>query len=92
MQAIAGGGTETLLAGVQGLTPAIQKAGTLAYRVANMQAYRTVFYVSIAFGGLAMLISFWIPNVDDKMSGSVAATLGNQSKTATEKRVDGVVE
>jgi hypothetical protein len=75
MEAVAAGGTASALAAVKGLTPAIEKAGAVAYRVAYMDAYRTVFYVSIAFGGLAILISFFIPNVEEHMNAGVAATL-----------------
>jgi hypothetical protein len=75
MGAIAAGGQASALAAVEGLTPAVQTAGALAYRIAYMDSYRTIFYVSIAFGGLGILISFFIPNVDSSMTGSVATTL-----------------
>jgi hypothetical protein len=94
MEAIAAGGTATALAAVKGLTPAIEKAGTLAYRVAYMDAYRTVFYTSIAIGGIAIIISFFIPNVDEYMKGSaIAATLhvkGTDHTTEHEKRENAV--
>jgi hypothetical protein len=89
MEAVAAGGTATALAAVKGLTPAIEKAGTLAYRVAYMDAYRTVFYTSIAFGGIGIIISFFIPNVDQQMKASaIAATLhvkGTEHPTEHEK-------
>jgi hypothetical protein len=76
MEAVAAGGTASAFAAVDGLTPAIEAAGTLAYRVAYMDAYRTVFYASVAFGIVAIIISFFIPNVDEYMKGSaIAATL-----------------
>lgn len=74
MAAIAAG-SESALSAVSGITSSIKKAGTLAYRNAYMDAYRTIFYVSIAFGGMAILVSFWIPNVEEHMTGNVAATL-----------------
>jgi hypothetical protein len=88
MKAVAAGGSASALAAIPGFTPAIQKAGSLAYRVAYMDAYRTIFYVSIAFGALAILISFLIPNVDELMTGDVAATLhgGNREQSQKNER------
>jgi hypothetical protein len=90
MTAIAGGGTPAALAAVQGLTPAIEAAGALGYRVAYMDAYRTVFYVSIAVGVITIAISFFIPNVEEHMEhSSVAATLhtkANADVTEHEKK------
>lgn len=75
MTAIAGGGLPSALAAVPGLTPTISAAGALAYRHAYMDAYRTVFLVSIAFGGLGIIVSFFVPNVDKNMTNSIATTL-----------------
>jgi hypothetical protein len=47
-----------------------------AYKTASAQAYSTVFYTTIAFSGIAVVISFFSPNVDDKMTGEIAVTLG----------------
>jgi hypothetical protein len=91
MTAIAAGGSASALAAVPGLTASVERAGTLAYRVAYMDAYRTIFYVSIAFGGLAILVSFWIPNVEEHMTGNVAATLHGGSaaaQVAQDRKVD----
>jgi hypothetical protein len=57
MTAIAEGGLPSALAAVKGLTPQIEAAGALAYRVAYLAAYRTVFYTSIAFGVVAIGIT-----------------------------------
>ena len=54
MTAIAEGGLPSALAAVKGLTPKIEAAGAVAYRVAYLDAYRTIFYVSIAFGVVAI--------------------------------------
>ncbi|CAK7207443.1 hypothetical protein SEUCBS139899_010253 [Sporothrix eucalyptigena] len=61
--------------GIPGLTDQIQAVGETAYRLANSQAYSTVFLTTLAFTGLAILLSFLAPNVDDKMTGQIAATL-----------------
>ena len=60
---------------VPGLTDSILAAGTQAYKLANSQAYSTVFYTTIAFTGTAVVVSFFSPNVDDKMTRDVAVTL-----------------
>ncbi|ORY11345.1 fungal trichothecene efflux pump-domain-containing protein [Clohesyomyces aquaticus] len=57
--------------GVEGLTTGIISIGTRAYREANAQAYSAVFYSTIAFTGVAVILSIWSPNVDDKMHGKV---------------------
>ena len=59
MIAIAEGGTPSAFAAVKGLTPTIEAAGALAYRVAYLAAYRTVFYTSIAFGVIAIGVTFF---------------------------------
>lgn len=78
-------GSATLLEQVPGFSTSIQAAGALAYRVAYMDAYRTIFYVSIAFGATGILVNFMVPNVDEMMTSSIAATLH-------EKREKPVVE
>jgi hypothetical protein len=74
-------------ADVPGVNPEILAAGTQAYRQANSQAYSTVFYTTIAFTGLAVLLSFFSLNVDDKMTGQIAVTLhtGEANEVLTEK-------
>jgi hypothetical protein len=72
---------------VQGLTPTITAVGETAYKQANAHAYSTVFYTTIAFSGLAILISFWSPNVDDRMTGEVATTLHQRDNKVVGERV-----
>jgi hypothetical protein len=78
MTAIAGGGTEKLLAGVEGLTPEILAIGARAYEFAYSNAYRTIFLTSIAFGLLGIICNFFVPIVEDFMTVNVAATLGTR--------------
>ncbi|KAH6679631.1 fungal trichothecene efflux pump [Halenospora varia] len=73
--AFLGGFTTGNFTAVPGLTTTITTVGVRAYKVANAQAYKTVFLTSLAFSGLAIILSFWSPNVDDKMTGEVATTL-----------------
>lgn len=57
--------------------------------MANSDAYRTVFYSTIAFTGLAVVLSFFAPNVDDKMTSKIAVILHHTSadKMKTDKEV-----
>ncbi|ORY15284.1 fungal trichothecene efflux pump [Clohesyomyces aquaticus] len=80
MAAIAGGGTQALLDKVQGLTPQILATGSTAYRYAYMDAYRTIFLVSLAFGVLGIIANFFIPDIDALMGGAVATTLKGRQK------------
>lgn len=68
-------GTTEAFSMVPGITPQIQAAGSYADRVANVSAFKTVFFVSIAFSGTAILLSLFIPNVESLMTGEVSATL-----------------
>jgi hypothetical protein len=68
-------GTAKAFSSVPGITPKIQAAGSYVDRVANVSAFKTVFFVSIAFGGIAILLSFFIPNVESLMTGEISATL-----------------
>lgn len=68
-------GSEQALAAVKGLTPQILAAGTAAYKHASSDAFRTVFLSSIAFSGVGIILTFFVPNVDDRMTNEVAAVL-----------------
>ena len=86
IKAISDGGSSAALAAVKGLTPAIEAVGATAFRIAYLQAYRTIFYTSIGFGGIAILISFLIPNIGKLLTSGVAATV--QAPTAKETIAD----
>lgn len=68
-------------ANVEGVSDSIIAAGTRAYKVASSNAYSTVFYTTIAFTGIAIIVAFFSPNVDEKMTGDVAVTLGEKGVT-----------
>lgn len=57
--------------GIRGLTPQITEVGVAAYKNANVAAYQTVFLSAIAFSGVALVLSFFCPNVDNMMTGIV---------------------
>lgn len=62
MTAIAGG--KTSFTGIDGVTTDVLAASGLAYRQAYLDAYRTIFYVSIAFGGLNIICNIGVPNIE----------------------------
>jgi hypothetical protein len=71
---------------VEGLTPAIMAVGVRAYKEASSKAYSTVFLSTLIFTGLAIILSIFTPNVDEKMTNQVAATL---HKKGTENIIGG---
>ena len=80
MTAIAAGGSKALLDAVPGLTPEIIAKGATTYRFAYSDAYKTIFLVSLAFGGLAILVTLFIPDIDALMGDRVATTLKGREK------------
>ncbi|KAF2189032.1 hypothetical protein K469DRAFT_684287 [Zopfia rhizophila CBS 207.26] len=76
--------SQAMLKKVEGLTPVILAAGANAYRYAYMDAYQTIFLVSLGFGILAIIVPFFIPDIDVLMGGSMAAMLKGRAKDAEE--------
>lgn len=73
------------MASVPGITDRIISAVDNASKSAYSQAYTTVFLVSIAFGGLAIIAALASVSVDDKLNNKVAAKLagyGSESRGA----------
>lgn len=77
----------TGFADVPGVTDSIVAAGVWANKAANAEAYRTVFFVSIAFSGIALIAALLLPNVDSMLTSKVASTLHRGWKD--EKRLPG---
>lgn len=71
-------GTPDAFAAVPGVTSEIIAIGTRAYKVANAHAYSTVYLSTIAFSGLAIILTWFAPNTDEFMSEKVAATLAGE--------------
>ncbi|ORY07019.1 fungal trichothecene efflux pump [Clohesyomyces aquaticus] len=70
---------------VPGVTAEVIKAGLAAYKEANVQSFRVVFLTTIAFTGLAVLLSLFLPDIDKLLTTKVAVTLGKNEKVADEK-------
>lgn len=62
-------------ASVPGISNTIIIVGTTAYQWAASDAFHTVFLTTLAFTGLSLLMCIWVPNVEDRLTGDVAATL-----------------
>lgn len=80
-------GTPAAFARVQGLTEAIETTGIAAYKVASSHAYQTVFYSTLAFSILAVIMACMALNVDDRMTDQIMATLhrSKDGEVLTEK-------
>jgi len=81
-------GTAAAFSAVKGITPTIIAAGTRATRIAYVEAFKTVFLTAIAFGVISILLACCVPNVEDRMTHDVAATLhsrGNETVLAGER-------
>ena len=70
--------SEESYASVQGVTGSIVDAGVRAYKVANADAYRTVYLSTIGFSGIALVLTFFAPNTERYMTNDVAATLNRE--------------
>lgn len=77
-------GTAEAFAAVPGVTAEIIAVGTRAYKVANAHAYSTVYLSTIAFSGLAVILTWFAPNTDELMSEKVAATLAGEGVESKE--------
>lgn len=70
---------------VPGLTAAINGTAAAAYRLANSEAYKTVFYVSFAFSGLGMIMCLFVSENDASTAQYVA---GHIHKREVETRLE----
>lgn len=75
---------------VPGMTTTILSAVMDAVKTAYSQSFRTVFLVSIAFGGLSVITSLFSAPVDDRFTNDVAAKLssGGASNQVFEEKKD----
>ncbi|CAK7234358.1 hypothetical protein SCUCBS95973_008908 [Sporothrix curviconia] len=69
------GGNTTALDLVPGVSPSIIAAGSSAYQLASAASYRTVFYSTIAFSGVGIIFSIFLPNIDHLLTSEVSTTL-----------------
>lgn len=67
---------------VSGLTPAIHSAVMEPYRQAFVAAGQTVFLVSLAFSGTALILSFFTTENDESTANYVATQSGTHKPVA----------
>ena len=60
---------------VPGITDKIMLAGAEAYKVASANSYSTVYLVTLLFSVPALIFSFWVPNIDERMTNEVSAVI-----------------
>ncbi|KAK5203332.1 hypothetical protein LTR41_010975 [Exophiala xenobiotica] len=68
-------GSASALASVKGINDAIIGAGVAAEREVYTSAFKLVYLVSLAFGGLAIMIGVWVRGVDDQLTKQLAVKL-----------------
>ncbi|OAG06772.1 MFS general substrate transporter [Paraphaeosphaeria sporulosa] len=72
---------------VQGLTPQIQAAVMEPYRQAFVSAGQTVFLVSLAFSGSALILSFFTTENDESTANFVATQSGIQRTQESKEEI-----
>jgi hypothetical protein len=65
---------------VPGITNAIREAIQEPYRLAFRDAARTVFFVSLAFSGSALILSFFTTENDESTADYVAAGMHGKAQ------------
>jgi hypothetical protein len=84
-------GSPAAFKSVQGITPAIQAAGIRAYQVANSQAFKAVFLVSLAFSGIGMILAIFYPSVDHLITSEVTIQVKKLDSDAESAMIDNAV-
>jgi hypothetical protein len=81
-------GTAAAFNAVPGITPQIIQIGSRAYKFAISDAFKTVFLTTIAFMGIGIILTAFVPNVDKLLTGEVSLTLHsrNDEELLGEKR------
>jgi MFS family permease len=82
MQAIANG-TSAALASVPDINSQIEIAVGLAQKTAFSGAVRLVFLVSVAFGGIGIIATFFLKNIDHLLTNDVSRKLHTTQGTET---------
>jgi hypothetical protein len=65
----------TAFDGVQGLTPAIMSIASRVNKLANSDAYKTAFLMTIAFNGIGVILILFTPNIADLMTSDATVML-----------------
>ncbi|KAE8353465.1 siderophore iron transporter [Aspergillus coremiiformis] len=74
--------SDTAMNAVPGINPHVTSAVMDAVRTANSQSFRTVFLVTVAFGGMSLVAALFSVDVDERLNNEVAAKLcGTEAST-----------
>lgn len=65
---------------VPGVTAQIIATGIRAYQQAQVETFRTVFYVTLALGVILTVMTLLYPDLSSKMTSEIAATLRNKEE------------
>lgn len=68
------------LTDVPGITDQVMKLGRQGFREGYAQAIQTVFFVNLAFCGVAVILSFFVANNDESKENFAAGHIHNRSK------------
>jgi hypothetical protein len=82
-------GTQAAFDAIPGITPEIIAIGSRAYKFATSDAFKTVFLSTIAFMGVGIILTAFLPNIDPLMTGEVSMTLHsrNDEELLGEKKI-----
>lgn len=75
LEAVANG-TASALAAVPGISPSIIAAVENGLKTAYSESFKTVYLVTIAFGGLALIAAVFTSNIDHLLDGYVSRRIG----------------
>lgn len=87
LMALASGDQESLLK-IPGVTPSILQIAVPTFRKVYALSFKTVFLATIGFSGLSFVVSFFVPDIDDKLSRDVVRRLGSVEALPLEKKQD----
>lgn len=81
--------TAAAYAGVPGITDEVKAAAALAVKLSYVSAFKLVYLVAIAFGGLSIIAAFCTVSTDKALKNdSRAVHLKNEADVIEEKTVD----
>ena len=84
-------GTPAAFSVIPGIGPQIlAAAASKADKEASSKGYRVIYLTSIAFSGLAVLLSFFVKDVEDRMTSQIATILAHaeyKDTTVNDKKI-----
>jgi hypothetical protein len=80
-------GSADAVGAVSGVTPKILYVAKTGSKEIYSDAFTVVYLVTLAFGGFAVVASFWTPSIESRLTNEVARQLGgsNQENKKTQQ-------